>query len=292
MAFLIQLLKTMQTPEACVDPDVEYDEAVEHYHLQQQGMAPCYVCGEWYPEQVALYDQYNRLVQVVDGKQWHEQGQGGSLRHPVAERQVRKWLEQVVVVCAVYVQEEEEEIKEMEAPPPARPSSYMIPQEILDPSCRSPGFRIKDKKPSRQVEDTTPSASPRSSFQFTFTSERFRTAVQEAAQEQLPQQQQKQTMTMTKQESGAQQEAEGDTEEFHKTEQQQQLAQESPESTTSPSTSIVTDEPSIISDADKFRAFIRVFKTNILTPKETHLEASWGRRRVLVNCSKDLATRA
>ena len=80
----------------------------------------------------------------------------------------------------------------------SRPASYMIPEEILDPSCRSPGFRIKDKATTTTttpVADTTatatststaipsPPASPRSSLQFTFTSERFRTAVQEASQD-------------------------------------------------------------------------------------------------------------
>jgi hypothetical protein len=172
-------------------------------------MVPCYVCGEWYSEQqFALYDQMTgHLIQVIEGKDWHEQGQV-SLRHCVAERQVRQWLEQVVVSRVVRVAEEEQAVvptTEETIPTKAmgRPTSYMIPQEILDPSCRSPGFRIKEKKeqmtteasdstPATEMIPVTPPASPRSSLQFTFTSERFRAAVQEASHDQPPSHQQQQ----------------------------------------------------------------------------------------------------
>ncbi|GJJ72654.1 hypothetical protein EMPS_05012 [Entomortierella parvispora] len=236
MAFLIQLLKTMQISPEEQDEQQQSRQQQHQETAQEQGLVPCYVCGEWYPEQIALYDQETgHFVRVVDGKAWHEQQpppscarteSSGSWQHWNAELRVRAWLDQVVVVTSavghpkVQVEEEEEEegeegqrteIKILEnttvtsrtVTPTSlprsqesggRPVSYLIPQEILDPSCRSPGFRIKDKATASPVPAaaatgpastaaSSPSASPRSSLQFTFTSERFRTAVQEASQE-------------------------------------------------------------------------------------------------------------
>lgn len=242
MAFLIQLLKTMQLSPEEQDEQHSQHQKFEQEPEQEQGLVPCYVCGEWYPKQIALYDQETgHFLRVVDGKSWHEQqpsAPGGasfttssSWQHWNAEQRVRAWLDQVVVVSvaapapAVLVvhaaevggghtlpkvqagQEEQDahgaDIKVSEKSTMTttmtttllqetcisrRPASYMIPEEILDPSCRSPGFRIKEKTtaapPAGSASATaipSPPASPRSSLQFTFTSERFKTAVQEAS---------------------------------------------------------------------------------------------------------------
>ncbi|KAF8942869.1 hypothetical protein BGZ47_006039 [Haplosporangium gracile] len=140
------------------------------------GLAPCYVCGEWYAEEVYCSgDEGDSSYRKVDGRSWHERG-GASLRHQVAETRVRQWLEQVVVPVAsaatwpsspYYYQqhqqqkqqphhyyqqeqqqeEEEEEKKKQTQQQPAvirsRPSrsasctaTFSIPEEIMDPSIR------------------------------------------------------------------------------------------------------------------------------------------------------------
>ncbi|KAF9988632.1 hypothetical protein BGZ75_008971 [Mortierella antarctica] len=180
-------------------------------------MAPCYICGEWFAEQVYCRDEHTMELYPVDGRWWHEQA-GTSIRHQLTEARVRTWLEQVVATvghqhqqqtqwmqysshdhpqqqqprqqpqylpqcqhpqpkrASTYVLEADRPIPERSA---SAPASFMIPQEILDPSCRSPGFRIRSKK------DHPLSVTPRSSsssLRFCYTSERFKTAFQESVE--------------------------------------------------------------------------------------------------------------
>ncbi|KAF9948757.1 hypothetical protein BGZ70_002071 [Mortierella alpina] len=227
MAFLIELLRALQT-EPCGCDLVQGcfcspDGVVEDH----SGMAPCYICGEWFAEQVYCRDERTMELYQVDGRRWHEQA-GTSIRHQLTESRVRTWLEQVVATAghqhphqhqpqhqhqqqiqwmqyssheyphpqpqpqpqqpqylpqcqhpqpkraSTYVIEADRAIPERSA---SAPASFMIPQEILDPSCRSPGFRIRSKK------DHPLSVTPRSSsssLRFCYTSERFKTAFQES----------------------------------------------------------------------------------------------------------------
>ncbi|KAF9954154.1 hypothetical protein BGZ72_004804 [Mortierella alpina] len=212
MAFLIELLRSLQT-EPCGCDLVQGcfcspDGVVEDH----SGMAPCYICGEWFAEQVYCRDEHTMDLYQVDGRRWHEQA-GTSTRHQLTEARVRTWLEQVVATTGHQQQQQTQWtqyashehpqphhpqqylphcqhpqpkrastfITEVDRPVPERsasaPASFMIPQEILDPSCRSPGFRIRSKK------DHPLSVTPRSSsssLRFCYTSERFKAAFQES----------------------------------------------------------------------------------------------------------------
>ncbi|KAG0197944.1 hypothetical protein BGX33_000231, partial [Mortierella sp. NVP41] len=262
MGFLINLLQSFQQ-EPCECDLVQgcfcSPEGVEDH----SGLAPCYVCGEWYAEDVYCRDEDTMELYKVDGRSWHERG-GASLRHQVGETRVRQWLDQVVVPIASATwpqpqyyqqyqqqyqptkeqqqqqhhhhhqqqqqqqQEEEKGHKQQQQkqtqPIRSRPSRsascstiFSIPEEILDPTTRSPGFRIRRRETiaterpatlsqGHTCEDTPslPSASasaPTSasstlmntgsnsigsrttrsnSFRFSFTSERFNTAIQES----------------------------------------------------------------------------------------------------------------
>ncbi|KAI1309944.1 hypothetical protein EDD11_003959 [Mortierella claussenii] len=218
MGFLIDILQTLQSEPCGCDlvqgcfcsPDGEVED--------HSGMAPCYVCGEWYAEQVYCRDEETMEIYRVDGRRWHE-SQGTSLRHHVAENRVRAWLDLVVVApstpqATVFtVQAPLQRSSSMPAhltasaaseptasamprrsrtmtstPTVAVPASFSIPQEILDPSRRSPGFRIKNRDvavPTPNVAETESTSSTACSSRFSFTSERFRMAVQ-GQEEKLP----------------------------------------------------------------------------------------------------------
>ncbi|KAG0299848.1 hypothetical protein BGZ97_003512 [Linnemannia gamsii] len=183
MGFLINLLQSFQQ-EPCECDLVQgcfcSPEGVEDH----SGMAPCYVCGEWYAEEVYCTgggDDQDSSYRRVDGRSWHERG-GASLRHQVAERRVQQWLDQVVVPVASTAtwssspyyyqqqqqqqphphhsqhnkeQEQQQEQQHSQSTPTATgirsrpgrsascPATFSIPEEIMDPSIRSPGFRIK-----------------------------------------------------------------------------------------------------------------------------------------------------
>ncbi|KAF9916371.1 hypothetical protein BX616_003922 [Lobosporangium transversale] len=210
MGFLIDILRSLQEEPCGCDlvqgcfcsPDGKVED--------HSGMAPCYVCGEWYAEQVYCRDEETMEVYQVDGRRWHEQ-LGTSLRHHVAESRVRRWLDEVVVDVppraflqrsrSMPIQRTQSAAATATASPfpPQRsmsmasrsgsvPASISIPQEILDPRCRSPGFRIKNKDVAAAVTPcTVPSSNsvtkeqePESSLstRFSFTSERFKLAVQ------------------------------------------------------------------------------------------------------------------
>ncbi|KAF9131220.1 hypothetical protein BGW39_002070, partial [Mortierella sp. 14UC] len=100
MGFLINLLQSFQQ-EPCECDLVQgcfcSPEGVEDH----SGLAPCYVCGEWYAEQVFCRNEESEEEEYtkVDGRSWHERG-GASLRHQVAETRVRQWLDHVVVPIA------------------------------------------------------------------------------------------------------------------------------------------------------------------------------------------------
>ncbi|KAF8933834.1 hypothetical protein EDD21DRAFT_363823 [Dissophora ornata] len=209
MGFLIDILRSLQE-EPCKCDLVQgcfcSPEGVEDH----SGMAPCYVCGEWYAEQVYCRDEETMEVYQVDGRRWHEQG--ASLRHHVAEASVREWLDQVVAVPQQQQYPRSATVQRANTcptgvaasprPTPTRtvstPTSFMIPQEILNPSCRSPGFRIKgktdspspppspspsdndDKYAAPQTTLSSATTSSSSSFRFSFTSERFKMAIQES----------------------------------------------------------------------------------------------------------------
>ncbi|KAF9291424.1 hypothetical protein BGZ68_004072 [Mortierella alpina] len=216
MAFLIELLRSLQT-EPCGCDLVQGcfcspDGIVEDH----SGMAPCYICGEWFAEQVYCRDELTSELRQVDGRWWHEQA-GTSIRHQETETRVRTWLEQVVASAGhqqqqtqwmqyssrehpqhQHQQQHHQYLPHCQHPQPKRastyvleadrlipersasaPASFMIPQEILDPSCRSPGFRIRSKK------DHPLSVTPRSSsssLRFSYTSERFKAAFQESVE--------------------------------------------------------------------------------------------------------------
>ncbi|KAG0024253.1 hypothetical protein BGZ80_004767 [Entomortierella chlamydospora] len=197
MAFLIDILRSMQS-EPCECDLVQGcfcspDGTVEDH----SGMAPCYVCGEWYAEQVYCRDEETMELYQVDGRGWHERG--ASLRHHVEEARVRRWLDEVVVPpTPQYAPLQRCNTTSSIVPPsPQRqqlkrstsaPAIFLIPKEILDPSCRQPGFRIKSKDaPStapicnnaNQEKDETSSSSSTFGSSFSFTSERFRTAIQQ-----------------------------------------------------------------------------------------------------------------
>ncbi|KAG0333943.1 hypothetical protein BG000_008765 [Podila horticola] len=172
MAFLIQILQSLQQPHS------EHHHNHNHINNDEEdedltGRAPCYICGEWYLE---LEPRKHGMAST--SRSWHEQG---SLRHHVAESRVRSWLDSVVASLSMTMssgmtssplsQHEEEEEEEEEEDEDAQAHNYQaqetesrpvsasspslfssqsrsahvsIPQEILDPSCRSPGFRIKN----------------------------------------------------------------------------------------------------------------------------------------------------
>ncbi|KAF9919869.1 hypothetical protein FBU30_010428 [Linnemannia zychae] len=249
MGFLINLLQSFQQ-EPCECDLVQgcfcSPEGVEDH----SGLAPCYVCGEWYAEEVFCRMDDSEEYTKVDGRSWHERG-GASLRHQVAETRVRQWLNQVVVPIASAAtfssstasfyhqqqqpqhqgqshpnykdQEEKSKVQRDQTQPtpaptnvirsrPGRsascPATFSIPEEILDPSTRSPGFRIKRRDtistecpvslPSSPLVDqkpvlpTTSFSAPSSAtstlnhisgstpFRFSFTSMRFNAAVQES----------------------------------------------------------------------------------------------------------------
>ncbi|KAG0214356.1 hypothetical protein BGX28_002173 [Mortierella sp. GBA30] len=242
MAFLIELLRSLQT-EPCGCDLVQGcfcspDGIVEDH----SGMAPCYICGEWYAEQVYCRDEHTTELYQVDGRKWHEEA-GTSIRHQLTEASVRSWLEQVVVVPTGYqyqqqhhhhhhyqhnphqqqwAQRRSQEFQQLQPQPrfqqpqpqfqhpqpqfhqpkPQRPNafrhltdrpipvpersasapaSFMIPQEILDPSCRSPGFRIRSKEFKKDTLSVTTRSST-SSLRFCYTSERFKAAFQESVE--------------------------------------------------------------------------------------------------------------
>ncbi|KAF9355994.1 hypothetical protein BGX26_005853 [Mortierella sp. AD094] len=200
MAFLIDILRSMQS-EPCECDLVQGcfcspDGTVEDH----SGMAPCYVCGEWYAEQVYCRDEETMELYQVDGRSWHERG--ASLRHHVEEARVRRWLDQVVVPpppqYAPLQRSDTMPTTTTTVPPPQRqplkrsasaPASFLIPKEILDPSCRQPGFRIKSKdapsttpicnNANQEKEEVSSSSSSIFGSSFSFTSERFRTAIQQ-----------------------------------------------------------------------------------------------------------------
>ncbi|KAF9548555.1 hypothetical protein EC957_006109 [Mortierella hygrophila] len=229
MGFLINLLQSFQQ-EPCECDLVQgcfcSPEGVEDH----SGLAPCYVCGEWYAEEVYCSgdEGSSSSYMKVDGRSWHERG-GASLRHQVAERRVRQWLDQVVVPVASAAtwssspyyyqqqQQQQDEKKEQQTQQqsavirsrPGRsascPSTFSIPEEIMDPTIRrTPGFCIKRRdtiateRPAslpfsptvEQVPATSYSAPSSASstltnskstpFRFSFTSERFNAAVQES----------------------------------------------------------------------------------------------------------------
>jgi len=244
MSFLIDILSALQN-EPCGCDLVKGcfcspDGSIEDH----SGLAPCYVCGEWYAEEVYCRDEETMGVKKVDGRRWHEQP-GSSLRHQVAEVRVRKWLDQVVVTptlpstpppymgsfsshhsssWTMFPSEKSPAFYSQRITSPSRcsspspsqmprrggltrsataPASFMIPQEILDPSCRSPGFRIKSKAteqspspissplpsptfpPKRAIDrvaqdsEDVPSRAT-SSLRFSYTSERFKRAIRES----------------------------------------------------------------------------------------------------------------
>ncbi|KAG9071907.1 hypothetical protein KI688_006126 [Linnemannia hyalina] len=243
MGFLINLLQSFQQ-EPCECDLVQgcfcSPEGVEDH----SGLAPCYVCGEWYAEEVYCSGDEggSSSYRKVDGRSWHERG-GASLRHQVAERRVQQWLDQVVVPVASaatwpsspyyhqqqqqqqqphqphhYQQEQQQDEKKEQQTQqqsavirsrPGRsascPSTFSIPEEIMDPTIRrTPGFCIKRRdtiateRPAslpfsptvEQVPATSYSAPSSASstltnskstpFRFSFTSERFNAAVQES----------------------------------------------------------------------------------------------------------------
>ncbi|KAK3839155.1 MAG: hypothetical protein JOS17DRAFT_728230 [Linnemannia elongata] len=240
MGFLINLLQSFQQ-EPCECDLVQgcfcSPEGVEDH----SGLAPCYVCGEWYAEEVYCSGDEgdSSSYTKVDGRSWHERG-GASLRHQVAETRVKQWLEQVVVPVAsaaswssspYYYQQQQQqqqsrhyqqdqqhdEKKEQQTQQqpavirsrPSRsascPATFSIPEEIMDPTTRrTPGFCIKRRDtiaterpaslPSSPVVEQLPATSysaPSSAsstltnskstpFRFSFTSERFNSAVQES----------------------------------------------------------------------------------------------------------------
>ncbi|KAK5827393.1 hypothetical protein F5H01DRAFT_331374 [Linnemannia elongata] len=179
MGFLINLLQSFQQ-EPCECDLVQgcfcSPEGVEDH----SGLAPCYVCGEWYAEEVYCSgdEQDSSSYRKVDGRSWHERG-GASLRHQVAERRVCQWLDQVVVPVASaatwpsspyynqqqqqlqqshhYQQEQQQDEKKEQQTQqqpsvirsrPSRsascPATFSIPEEIMDPTIRrAPGFCIK-----------------------------------------------------------------------------------------------------------------------------------------------------
>ncbi|KAG0275600.1 hypothetical protein BGZ96_003726, partial [Linnemannia gamsii] len=175
MGFLINLLQSFQQ-EPCECDLVQgcfcSPEGVEDH----SGLAPCYVCGEWYAEEVYCTgsgDDQDSSYRKVDGRSWHERG-GASLRHQVAETRVRQWLDQVVVPVAsaatwtsspYYYQqqqqqqqqqphhhhsqlEQQQEQQQSQSTPTATgirsrpgrsascPATFSIPEEIMDPSIR------------------------------------------------------------------------------------------------------------------------------------------------------------
>ncbi|KAF9416128.1 hypothetical protein BGZ94_010304 [Podila epigama] len=172
MAFLIQILQSLQQPR---QPSIdELDSIPNNHHYNRYfeeeeeeedhtGRVPCYICGEWYLE---LEPRKHGMAST--SQMWHEQG---SLRHQVAESRVRSWLDMVVDPSLgnsvsshsqhtqpqpqpqsqpqsqqhTYHDNLNDEIAQDHRQPSRRhlPSHISIPQEILDPSCRSPGFRIK-----------------------------------------------------------------------------------------------------------------------------------------------------
>lgn len=183
MAFLIQILQSLQQPHSEYNHSI-HNYTHTHNHIDNDeereeedmiGRAPCYICGEWYLE---LEPRKHGMAST--SRSWHEQG---SLRHHVAESRVRSWLDSVVssslsmsssLAPSPQLEEEEEEQEvqnrtmaaqahiyqaqetqprpvSVSSPSPSSLSSqsrsahvFSIPQEILDPSCRSPGFRIKN----------------------------------------------------------------------------------------------------------------------------------------------------
>lgn len=179
MGFLINLLQSFQQ-EPCECDLVQgcfcSPEGVEDH----SGLAPCYVCGEWYAEEVYCSGDEgdSSSYRKVDGRSWHERG-GASLRHQVAETRVRQWLDLVVVPVASaaswssspnyyqqqqqdqqshhYQQEQQHDEKKEQLTQqqpavirsrPSRsascPATFSIPEEIMDPTTRRlPGFRIK-----------------------------------------------------------------------------------------------------------------------------------------------------
>ncbi|KAF9197394.1 hypothetical protein BGZ49_002188 [Haplosporangium sp. Z 27] len=204
MAFLIDILQSMQSDPCGCDLVqgcfCSPDGTVEDH----SGMAPCYVCGEWYAEQVYCRDEETMELYQVDGRSWHERG--ASLRHHVEEARVRRWLDQVVVPPQQqYVPTIQRNISPLEtiAPSPrssprppltrstSAPASFLIPKEILDPSCRSPGFRIRSKDTAVSSapicndasQEQAESSSICFSSGFSFTSERFKIAIQQSMRE-------------------------------------------------------------------------------------------------------------
>ncbi|KFH64646.1 hypothetical protein MVEG_09378 [Podila verticillata NRRL 6337] len=179
MAFLIQILQSLQQPLSEYNHSIN-NHTHTHSHIDNEeeeedliGRAPCYICGEWYLE---LEPRKHGMAST--SRSWHEQG---SLRHHVAESRVRSWLDSVVASSLSMSSghapsphhEDEEEERDVQnrgivaqahiyqaqetQPRPVSVSSpsslssqshsahiITIPQEILDPSCRSPGFRIKN----------------------------------------------------------------------------------------------------------------------------------------------------
>ncbi|KAI1315178.1 hypothetical protein EDD11_001235 [Mortierella claussenii] len=87
MAFLIEILQSLQKDPCGCDLTKGCYCGVDGVE-DHEGKSPCYVCGEWFPDQVSPFGQQ----QQRQGRARHEQG---SLRHHVAESRVKKWLDSV-----------------------------------------------------------------------------------------------------------------------------------------------------------------------------------------------------
>ncbi|KAF9147595.1 hypothetical protein BG015_010734 [Linnemannia schmuckeri] len=106
MAYLIEILQSLQK-EPCGCDLVKGCYCGPDGIEDHEGKAPCYVCGEWYPDrresscggsdgggayEADMDSAKGGVGALRQGKAWHEQG---SLRHHVAEAKVKKWLDSV-----------------------------------------------------------------------------------------------------------------------------------------------------------------------------------------------------
>ncbi|KAF9333092.1 hypothetical protein BG006_004028 [Podila minutissima] len=183
MAFLIQILQSLQQPQSEQHHNhnnhINNDEEDEDL----TGRAPCYICGEWYLEleprkhgmastSRSWHEQGSLRHHVAESRvrSWLDSVVASSSmslstssdktsgpspsQHEEEEEEEEEEEDDEQVQHQMFAQAHNYQAQETQSRPvsisspspltsQSRSAHVSIPQEILDPSCRSPGFRIK-----------------------------------------------------------------------------------------------------------------------------------------------------